>query len=435
MRKSIFVHLACAFFLAGLLIASLVSSAFGQALFGPKQFDVRERFGLDNRYTETFGATEGLYLIKVQNGTKPFERVDVMGLSINNKSVLRVKPYEFGFIACFVNLRTQNTIELLIKDAEPTGFRRPTPMPKNVIVTVLPVKALLSSPVALGLGSWEELDASLELLRSLRTKESFNLALQAADVGQDAATRSEALRRLADRRDPQAQPFFLHALNDRADNGDVRAEAALALGYLKDKAAIPSLIQGMMDPGDQVRTGSVRALSLYPEDDVRGPLFQALDSMDAIMRSAAGNAMLSAGWRPIGLFLELADSSDPKTADFGVELLVGVRDERVIRKLLTYLENPGPRDIRTVILALGDSNSPLAVDALLNYAADPARKKNGAPEIAAALAALGDSRATATIEEMIRTAETPQLRAFFVRAYKKLTNKDYPEQTKQDKRQ
>jgi len=37
-------------------------------LFGPKKYDVIERHGLDNWYQETFSATEGVYLIKLQNG-------------------------------------------------------------------------------------------------------------------------------------------------------------------------------------------------------------------------------------------------------------------------------------------------------------------------------------------------------------------------------
>jgi len=49
--------------------ASTASAAVSEKpVFGQKQYDVIERYGLDNRYKETFSATEGVYLIKLQNG-------------------------------------------------------------------------------------------------------------------------------------------------------------------------------------------------------------------------------------------------------------------------------------------------------------------------------------------------------------------------------
>ena len=49
--------------------ASTASAAVSEKpLFGPKQYDVIERYGLDNRYKEAFSATEGVHLIKIQNG-------------------------------------------------------------------------------------------------------------------------------------------------------------------------------------------------------------------------------------------------------------------------------------------------------------------------------------------------------------------------------
>jgi len=54
--------------------ATAAAAAAEKPLFGSKQFDVVERHGTENRYQETFSATEDVYLIKLQNGEIPKER-------------------------------------------------------------------------------------------------------------------------------------------------------------------------------------------------------------------------------------------------------------------------------------------------------------------------------------------------------------------------
>jgi len=60
---SLLVFMTCAF-----TAAAVSAKENEKPVFGPKQYDVKERYGIENRYQETFSATEGVHLIKLQNG-------------------------------------------------------------------------------------------------------------------------------------------------------------------------------------------------------------------------------------------------------------------------------------------------------------------------------------------------------------------------------
>jgi HEAT repeat protein len=89
------------------------------------------------------------------------------------------------------------------------------------------------------------------------------------------------------------------------------------------------------------------------------------------------------------------------------------------------LADPGPRDQKVIITALGSTNDPRAVEPLLKIASDPELRKGKQAEVGEALASLGDQRAAEPIAEMIRKADSrtswERLRA----AYKKLTGTDF----------
>lgn len=395
-----------------------------QTMFGPVKYAVKERFGKENRYQEKFKSPAGVALIKVQNGETLPERADVLEFTVNGTTLLRERPYEYRFLACFVKLNAENTFDLVLKDAKPTGFRRPTPTPKNVTITALPAREMLSSPVVLGLGSWEDLPAYIDSLKAIKSPEALGLAVKAAGLENDTAARGDALRQLADRKDPQALKLFIRMLGDHADDPDVRAEAALAIGYLKDKTAVPMIIRGLLDPQDQVRAGSARALSLYPEEDTREPLSKMFEGLDTLMGSAVARTIVNTGWKPVGTLLGIAESPDPVVANLGLELLIGVRDERAVERLLAYLEKPEHRDVRMVILALGETNSKRAADALLKFGGDADKRKGTEAELGVALVALGDQRAAETIADMARKADAPPLRQLLLAAYRKLTGRD-----------
>ncbi len=136
---------SAAWVLAMTLFCSLTAMAAEKDIFGPEVFDVKERYGKQNKYTRTFQASEDLYLIKIQNGESAAGRTDSLELTVNGEKILREDRYGFGAIACFVKLKKDNTFEVNVKDDKPSGFRRPPLPPRSVTITVMPAPARIGT--------------------------------------------------------------------------------------------------------------------------------------------------------------------------------------------------------------------------------------------------------------------------------------------------
>jgi len=410
------------------LVAGALSlaGAAEQAIFGPVKYDVKERYGKVNRYTGTFTASEALYLLKFQNGDKIPERSDWIELTLNGETLLKDGKYGYRYFGAFVNLKKENTFEIVLKDDKPSGFRRPTLPPRFVTLTVHPAAPALKKMYGVfGLNTWEGLNTYSDAILKIKSADALSLALSASSIQNDVAVRSEAMRKLSDLKEHSAQDYLLSIYGDVNCVQDVRGEAALALGILGDKAVIPVLILGVLDPDDKVSIGSARALSFYKEEDTQGDLMKMLERLDAMRKDAAINAIVSAGWKPVGTIMKLAESNDPHVAYTATKLLGGMQDPRATDLLLTMLDQPGSRDQLVIINALGDTKDPRAVEPLLKIASDPDRRKGKQAELGEALANLGDQRAVEPIAEMIKKADSraswERLRA----AYKKLTGTNF----------
>lgn len=234
----------------------------------------------------------------------------------------------------------------------------------------------------------------------------MSLALSAASLQNDVAIRSDAMRKLSDLKERSAQDYLLSIYGDVNCVQDVRGEAALALGILGDKAVIPVLIPGVLDPENKVSIGSVRALSFYKEEDTQGDLIKMLERLDFMRKDAAIKAIVSAGWKPVGTIVKLTESNDPQVANTATKLLGGMQDPRATELLLKLLDQPGPRDQTVIISALGDTKDPRAVEPLLKIAGNPELRKGKQAELGEALASLGDQRAAEPLADMIKKADS-----------------------------
>lgn len=397
-----------------------------QPLFGPVKYEVKERYGKPNVYSATFSASDDVFLIKLQNGEQPAEKVDWLEMSVNGDKVVLDDKYHYRFIACFVKLRKENTIEIVIKDDRPSGFRRPPPIPKNVIVTVLSApKEMRSFHGALGFVVWEDLKAQAETILKIKNPAAEALALEGLDLGRDVLSRADAVRKLSDIKEKNALNYFSGIYADYLTHTTVRAEAALAMGILGEKSSIPILMLGILDPDDIISTASARALSFYSEEDTQDALMKTLEQLDNLRRGATIRTIANAGWKPVGTLIKLADSGDTHVAAIALSLLGGINDDRSIDYLLKLLENPGKRDVRFVIIALGETKSSRAADALMAIASNPEKRAGKEVDLADALANIGDRRVESVIVEMIKKESNPAVEYRLRSAYRKLTGMDY----------
>ena len=406
------------------MLSSGAAQAVDQPLFGPMKYDVKERYGKDNIYKESFKASEGIYLIKVQNGDKPSERSDWTEFSVNGEKILLNDKYEHPFIACFVKLRKENTFELVLRDDKPSGFKRPPPVPKFAYISVMPT-TVKTVQGAFGLASWEGLKDFLGIVQKIANPQGFPLALSSVDFRNTADARADAMRKLTELKDANAQDFLLMAFNDTREKPQVRGEAALGLGLLGDARNVNALMRGVLDSEEKVRLGSARALSFYKEEDTREAVTKTLQSLDSIRRDALIRTIADSGWKPVGAIMGLAEATDPFIANTAVALLGSMGDPRVGDLLLKLFESPGQKDEKLIITALGQIKEKRAIEPLLRMAADPAQRAGKEVELAAALANLGDQRAADPIAGMIKKAQTRVVYNQLRDAYKKLTGNEF----------
>ncbi len=413
--------------MSALICVLLVSSAADAAekpLFGPKKFDVLERYGKANVYQETFAASEEVYLIKVQNGDGSVKPSDWVQLSINGAPVLPNDKYAYPFVAVFVKLQKENTFELNLRDDRPSGFRRPPPIPKSVFISIVPAPNKTIQG-AFGVPFWEGLKDQLGLIGQIKGRDSAGLAVSAVDLRTGTDARAAAMRKLTELKDASAQPFMLAVFVDPREKADVRGEAALGLGLLGDASSAPALMRGVLDPEEKVRLGSARALSFFKEEETADALRKTLETLDLMRRDAVIRTISDSGWKPVGVMMELAESSQASSANMAIRILGSMGERRVGDLLLKLLENPGPKSVPAIITALGEIKEMRAVEPLLALARDPAKRAGMEAELGAALADLGDQRAVGPIEEMIKKAQTRLVYDRLRAAYQKLTGKEY----------
>jgi HEAT repeat protein len=404
------------------LFAVFDAMAAEKDLFGPAQFDVKERYGKDNKYAGSFQASEDLYLIKVQNGDVPAGRTDSLEFTVNSEKVLKEDRYSFGFIACFTKLKKENTFEVSIKDDKPSGFRRPPLPPRSVTITVVPTVTRIGLG-SLGLTAWDQLEKLTGAILKIKTPGAGALAFAAANLQNEPSVRMEALRKLSDLKDPGTLDFFRFMYNNYPDKPEVCGEAALAIGVLQDVSSIPALMHGVFDPEEKLRIPSARALSFYPETDTAKPLSEALTKLDMIRVNAVIRSIAAADWKPVSTLINLAQGTDVTVANTAVEILGTTREPRAVDQLLKLLEAPGKRDVRAIVLALGESRDTRAIEPLLLIANDPAKRKGLEGALGTAFANFGDQRGVVPITEMLKTPLTRSEFDRLAEAYKKLKEK------------
>jgi HEAT repeat protein len=420
MKQVIFLLL----FVFSLSFAAAELAAQEKGTFGPMKYDVKERYGKDNLYKENFKSTEGLFVVKIQNGNVPRERVEFIELKINNMTLLKDDRYDYGMIASIVKLQKENSLEVNLKDVVPPGFKRPLLPPRFVTISIVPYAGKL--PVGSYAGNdWESITDTSSLLEKIRNQESASLAQSAINLSLDTPARGEAMRKLSDRRDLNAESFIARVFKDVMDKPEVRAEAGIALGILGNKGNISLLMDGVLDPEEIIRTASARALSFYKEEDTRQPLTDALVRLDAMRRGAVIASIVSSGWKPLGTMLTLAESEDAHISTTALELLKNNPDPRVTDLLLALFDKPGSRDIKAIISAMGETKDPRAIERLVAMTKDPGKRAGKEAELGEALANSGNPQFADLITAMIKKSESRQAQNRLREAYRKLTGKDY----------
>jgi HEAT repeat protein len=400
------------------------AGATDKPIVGPKKFDVINRDGERNLYTETFQATEGPHLLKIQNGEAPKIGSTFIELKVNDRVVLKDGRYEYPFTFCMVELKNENKLELVLKDAVPLASRPPKPPARVTIISVLPPD--LAWPDGLyGVNAWEQLNTLYSALLKMKDTEALSVAFQVINLKNDLPYRSEAMRRLADRKDAASRDFLSFLLDDRFLSPEIKGEVAATLGALHDKGSIERLTTGLLDEQEKVRIGSARGLSFYPEEETRELLIKTLQSLDPTRWSQTLSAVSDGGLKHVETFIKLAESSDSVIQNIGLLLLGDSRSPLAVEYLMRLLKNPGKYERNAIIKALGATRSPAVLEPLSDMARDASARAGVEMELAKALASLGDQKSAPLIGAMIDAASPGKVRMELRAAYRQLTGTKY----------
>jgi HEAT repeat protein len=149
----------------------------------------------------------------------------------------------------------------------------------------------------------------------------------------------------------------------------------------------------VLDPDEKIRVPSARALSFYQEADTAKPLADALTKLDVIRVNAVIRSIADADWKPVSTLINLARGQDVIVSNTAIEIMGTTRDPRAVDELLKFLEAPGMRNRRTIVLALGESRDTRALEPLLVIANDPVQRQGLEGALGTAFSKLGDQRA------------------------------------------
>lgn len=132
-------------------------------------------------------------------------------------------------------------------------------------------------PVLLELLNSEDLLLQGEIINALDLLEYSGLfdVCRKFIGSQESTIRSACVRGLYKQGKEKAAPYLMEALRD--ENMEVRASAAMFLGWLEAKEAVPALLQTVMDPELRVSKNAIVSLSAIRDGGAILPLMRMLD--------------------------------------------------------------------------------------------------------------------------------------------------------------
>ncbi|MFH1958170.1 MAG: HEAT repeat domain-containing protein [bacterium] len=185
------------------------------------------------------------------------------------------------------------------------------------------------------------------------------------------AVRREAVMQIGQMRSPTAMTRLSEVLENDTDFG-VRAQAAEALGNIRNKASTPALIKALGDENKNVKSSVIIALGYMRDRNAVDPLLS---------------------------FLGKEKDTGLKISAINVLGVIG--DERALPTFAKLLKDENPR-IKTISAqALGRLRNPAAVEPLLESSKDETR--NVRLYSVRALGEIGDKSAVKGLEKLLKT--------------------------------
>jgi HEAT repeat protein len=138
---------------------------------------------------------------------------------------------------------------------------------------------------------------------------------------------------------PEAVTPLIQALGDK--ESVVRSSAVGALSYLKDRRAVQPLIRLLDDQNNEIRDRALRALGRIGDPAAAKPLIRALEESDPYIRwgAAVGLGELGCSEAVDPLMKHALSDEDPGVRWRAIEALGSIGDKRAVQLLLKVIED------------------------------------------------------------------------------------------------
>lgn len=231
------------------------------------------------------------------------------------------------------------------------------------VVRPLPHEAFLSASKMYG-GAEDPLDtlaAAGEDLRDALASPPGVSGLQAGLRAPRADDRLLAIRAAARPREVSGIPYLAAALLRLDQPASVRAAAALALGRINDRVAVPALAEALKDPAPDVRYAAALALGRLPADGVATRLERVLKTDPSWqVRYAAAIALgrTRKGFAAQSLSEALSGDDSWQVRQQAARSLQELPSERSVSALASALRDPEPSVRAAAGTALAEIGGP-----------------------------------------------------------------------------
>jgi len=182
------------------------------------------------------------------------------------------------------------------------------------------------------------------------------------------AVRREAVRDIGRMRQPSAVKILCEALENDADFG-VRAMAAEALGNMRSREGVPSLVKALGDENRNVRAGVIVAFGYIRDKNSVQPLAEYLKKeTDLGLRLSAINVLGVIGSHEAApALMEALEDKNPRLSSVAAQSLGRMRYSQALKPLLKLASKSKDESLRlAAIKALGEIGNPEAVKTLEN---------------------------------------------------------------------
>ncbi len=158
-------------------------------------------------------------------------------------------------------------------------------------------------------------------------------------------------------------------LRDQVDTGnpDQRERSIAALGTLKVVAAVPDIVEVLLDRSLSRRYVAAWALGEIGDPTAIPVLLEVLDDADEQVVRYATRSLIKFNRAAVAPLIDVLDSGRPQKAAAAVRALGDIGDRRALEPLLQQVDSPARHE---VFLALGKLRDPRAETALVEGLAD-----------------------------------------------------------------